>query len=135
MTTDYVASDEPVMVHIVADDSKPATVSRKFRGTITRSYLAGSAENILPKSAGVRCATVIVGGAPATHDPVIFCDSQSEASNAAAQFAAAPGSMGGAIVQAGTHPFRIEHNDEVWLARLTSALAAPIVSLIIEYEA
>jgi hypothetical protein len=132
-TLDY----PPAKVHIVADDTKPVAARRKFCGVISKSYKASATdpELILPRSAGRTCATIVVGGTVAANDPVILCDNQADAKSAALYFSSETGTLAGAVIPPGSMPIRITHNDEVWLARLTSALAAPLVAVIAEHEA
>jgi hypothetical protein len=129
--TDMALDYEPARVHIVKDDTRPASSGRRFCNVVSKSYLAGSAELILPRSAGRRCAHIqIIGKTDGTFSNVVLADSQADAQ----QQAATPTITGpGALAQCGMF-LVITHNDEVWLAKSGSG-TAPMVGVIAEYDA
>jgi len=124
---------EPARVHIVRDDSEPRQARRKLANVVSKTYVAGtSPENILPRSAGRRCAHIQVLGVVGTDGRVILADSEADAGYGPT--ATGISSCGGAVLQPGMFIY-IEHNDEVWLARYSVTGNAPLVSVIAEYDA
>jgi hypothetical protein len=126
--TDYV----PVKVHITRDDTKAAPESKPIN-VVSKTYLAGtSAEMILPRTIKRTHAVISVLGVVPTQGNVILADNQADATAAATYSATLVGTIPGGALQPGQQ-IDVYHNEEVWLARLGTAGAAPIVSVVSEY--
>jgi hypothetical protein len=115
----------PVDVHVLSlpPGEKPKPCERAV--TLKTYQSSINPESILPHSVARKYARIIVSGAPATHNPVNLCDSQSQAQEIG-------GLPNGGLLPAGTN---IPHygNSELWIVAV-GGLLFPTVTVISEYE-